>query len=79
MNMTKLEEIYKEITKATHTCNEAKANMEEIKNQYRKQLVDDCIENLVKVQAEKGTLSERDLEIFILHLTHDVRNLYTQQ
>ena len=79
MTSEKLLNISKEISKAEHIRDEAKANIQELKDQYRKQLVEECIENLHNVQEKEGPLSKRDMEIFIGHLAQNIRNLYIER
>jgi hypothetical protein len=73
--MKKLVEINQEIGKYSSQRNSA-GKLMDLKNDYRAELVNECVTNLIKIQSETSILSERDLKIFINNMALDIRDIY---
>lgn len=74
--MSKLVDIYAEISKHESQKTSAEGRLSSLKDDYRRELVSECIGNLLKIKEEENQLTERDMTIYINNLTTDVRNLY---
>lgn len=69
-------EIYKDISKNESKKTSVEGRLSNLKDDYRKELVSECIKGLLKIKTEEGSITERDMSIYINNLTTDVRNLY---
>lgn len=56
--------------------NNAEMHLLKYKNEYRRQLVIDCVLNLIDIQKERGVLSKSDLETYINNMSLDIRDIY---
>jgi hypothetical protein len=74
--MNKLIEINKEIGKYETQKNIALGRLATFRNDYRAELVKECVANLTKILNEEGKLTEKDLQIFINNMSLDIRDLY---
>jgi hypothetical protein len=68
--------INSEISKANREITQLKFDLDRHKTDYRKAIVDECVEELMKIKNEEGELNERALKIYIGNLSLDVKNLY---
>ena len=74
--MNKLIEVNKELNKYKAQKVSAEGHIIELMDDYRSELVRECVQGLMKILNEEGELTERDLKIYINNLSLDVRNLY---
>lgn len=74
--MNKLIGINSEKTKLEDQKSQIESKLKAVKAEYRDQLVDNCVESLMKIQEEDGNLSARDLKIYLSNLAMDIRNLH---
>lgn len=77
--MDKKSEAYSLMNKKEYELDDKKVELEKAKDEYRKTLVNEAIGNILTVLKEEGTLSERDLEIFIGDLSLRTKQLYTKK
>lgn len=71
-------EAYKALSRKEYELDEKKKELEETKDAYRKTLVRETAEQLLKILKEEQTLKERDFEIFLEDLSVKTRNLYAK-
>lgn len=74
--MSKIIDINSEIIKLKYQRDEVSSKIENFKEEYRDELVNECINNLLGILEEEKTLSKRDFQIYLRNLSHDIRNLY---
>lgn len=74
--MNKLIGINSEKTKLEDQKSQIESKLKTVKAEYRDQLVDNAVESLMKIQEEDGSLSARDLKIYLSNLAMDLRDLY---
>lgn len=74
--MTKKDEAYRLMSKKKYGFDEKKREFEEAKEEYRETLVEETIDNLLKILKDEGNLDERTLKIFIGDLSVRTKQLY---
>lgn len=63
------------MSKAEYELGNAIDNLHAAQSAYKDELMNECIQNILKVQNEEGRLTERDLFIFIRDLVSKVSNI----
>ena len=71
-------EMYKKMSKKETEFEEKKRELKEAKDEYRTALIEESIQNVLKVLKEEGTLTERDLKIFLGDLSVKTKQLYSK-
>lgn len=69
-------DVNRQIRKYKHQKEEAETKLRNLKEEYRDELVKECVYGLMEIYNKEKQLTERDLTIFIRNLSHDIRNLY---
>lgn len=67
---------YNEMSKAKYEADDALSKLDQMKKAYSEAKMKECIENILNVQKEDGTLTERDLKIFLTDLLNTVSSQY---
>lgn len=68
---------YHEITKKEFELEKKLSELKNAKDNYKDVLMEETIKNILTVQKEDGSLTERDLKIFLNDLTIRLKNLYS--
>lgn len=63
------------MSKAEYEVGNAIDSLRAAQNTYKDELMNECIQNILKVQNEQGKLTERDLFIFIRDLVSKVSDI----
>lgn len=71
-------EIYKKMSKKEYELEEKKRELKEAKDEYRTVLIEESIQNVLRVLKEEGSLTERDLKIFLGDLSVKTKQLYSK-
>lgn len=74
--MTKKDDACRFMNKKKYEFDEKKRDLEKAKEEYRKALVEETIEEVLVILKEEGTLTERDLQIFLGDLSLQTKHLY---
>ncbi|WP_431785890.1 hypothetical protein [Paenibacillus lactis] len=63
------------MSQAEYAVGSAIDELKAAQNNYKDVLMEECIENILKVQEEDGKLTNRDLTIFLRDLVDKVSNI----
>ncbi|MET3209692.1 UNVERIFIED_CONTAM: hypothetical protein ABIC26_002639 [Paenibacillus sp. PvR008] len=66
---------FSQMSKAEYELGDAMDNLRAAQSTYREELMNECIQNILKVQSDEGKLVERDLMIFIGDLVRKVSDI----
>lgn len=63
------------MSKAEYEVGNAIDNLKQAQNAYKDELMNECTQNILRVQTEEGKLTERDLFIFLSDLVRKVSDV----
>lgn len=66
---------YSEMSKAEYAVGIALDDLKQAQKQYKEELMNECIQNILQIQKEDEKLTERDLKIFISDLVTKVSDV----
>ena len=69
---------YNEMSKLEYELDDKVSQLEQAKDKYKDELVKQTIGDIMTVLKDEGTLSERDLKLFLRDLVNDVKKLYAR-
>ncbi|MEK4907392.1 hypothetical protein [Niallia sp. FSL M8-0099] len=69
---------WNEMSKLKFELDDKLSLLEKAKDNYQEVLVQETIQNMMKILSEEGTLSERDFKIFLGNLVRDIKHLYSR-
>lgn len=78
MSNEKKHSAFSAMSKAEYEVGNAIDNLRAAQSEYKDELMNECIQNILKVQSEEGKLTERDLFIFIRDLVSKVSDIKTR-
>lgn len=69
---------WNEMSKLKYQADDVHGLLDQAKQNYIEELVNETTEAFLKILKEEDTLSERDFKLFLGNLAKDVRNLYAR-
>lgn len=69
---------YNEMSRKQYELDDKYNELIQAKDNHREAKVNETIENILEVLKEEGTLTERDLKLFLGSLAIDVKQIYTR-
>ncbi|MFO1442881.1 hypothetical protein KDN24_06585 [Bacillus sp. Bva_UNVM-123] len=69
---------WNEMSKKKFELDDKLSELEQAKDNYKDELINDAINDMMKILSEEGTLTESDFKLFLGNLARDLKSLYVR-